>query len=211
MPPDVTTSPWPCTTAKLPGNDDRSYLNRNAENPAGCRLLRIVAARKNCVPVRHRDLQIGTEPVRRIIVHREPARRIQQVRCFGMNRRELDAEHRRLLIAGQLAVVDKRQRRDLALLERLWQCQPDAHVLRHSRRRNLPAVFIDHARDVQRVVQLERDRRRIFQRNKASPEQSPSASARADPPARRSGSSGRRFSAASRPAPGLRTIRRSNN
>ena len=68
---------------------------------------------------------------------------------------ELDAVDRRVFLAGEFAVVVEGDGDRLALGQRLLEAQPHGEILLVARRRNLLALVVHHARDVERVVQFE--------------------------------------------------------
>jgi len=84
-----------------------------------------------------------------------------------MDRGELDSEHRRLFLAGEPAVIDERQRGELAPLQRVRQRDSDAHVRLRARRWNLLAILADHFGQAERVIELEGKRADVILRDEA--------------------------------------------
>ena len=68
---------------------------------------------------------------------------------------ELDAVDGRILLPGELAVVIEGHGDGLAFGQRLLESQAHGEILLIARGLDLFALVIDHARDVERVVQLE--------------------------------------------------------
>ena len=69
-----------------------------------------------------------------------------------MDRRELDAVDRRILLAGEFAVVIEGDVDGLAFDKGLLEAEPDGEILLIARRRNLLAFVVHHAGDVECVV-----------------------------------------------------------
>ena len=106
-------------------------------------------------------MQAGREPVGGVTAHREPARRIHQVADLGMDGREGNSINRRIFLARQLAIVIERDRDRFPFGQRRLEAQTHGKILLAAGRRNRLALFVHHARNVQRVVQLEGSRRDI--------------------------------------------------
>ncbi len=122
------------------------------------RLARVHAAAQHGVTRGHGDAHIGRKAVGGIAAHGEPAGRVHQVREIRMDGRELNALDRRVFLPRQPAVVEKRDGDRLALGERLLEAQPHGGILLVARGGNLLVLGVQHARNVERVVQLERRR-----------------------------------------------------
>src|SRR5947209_1470252 len=65
----------------------------------------LVAAGNHAVSRRNCDAEIGAEPVRGVVVNREPPGGIQQKPEVRMEGGELDAENGRVLVARQAAFI----------------------------------------------------------------------------------------------------------
>ena len=127
----------------------------------------IDSACEHSITGRRGDLQVHREAVRRVVVHRKPARRIHQVGHVRTDRSELDPEYRGLFLTVELPAVGENHGGGFALGKRLRKRHAHAVVLLRSRCGQLAALIVGDLLQVQRVVQLKRNAGSIIHGNEA--------------------------------------------
>ena len=107
--------------------------------------------------------------VRRIAIHGEPARRIEQECTVRSNRRQTNVFNRGVLDSRQPSVVEKSQIDRIANGQGLREAQSNRKVLPIPDGRDFRSVLGNHAIHVQPVVQLKNNGLGLLARNESHP------------------------------------------